>query len=109
VRQTADDGRAIHHARHLREMLADADARSAGVDFAELAADAFGCVGTKIPHVDRRRTTGEPNHDDVVSAATAIADFRTTSLSLGLVFELQQLGQGQTEKTCRADLDEVAA
>ena len=106
VVERANNGGLIRDLRHLGEMLANLDSAHVACDRLKLAADAFGRARLEVPHVDRGRPAGKPDHDNCIG----------TPLDLALIlgsrrpsFEAQELGQAKAEETGRTDLEKVAA
>ena len=88
----------VHDPGQPRQVLADMDSRDFGLDGLKLTADLRGGVGLDFVHVLVRRAAGHVNHDDGFAGLA----------QAGLLFRPEQLGQGQSTHSQRADLDKVS-
>ena len=101
VMDRADDGVAVGHLGHEREVLADLDAGDVGLDRPERAADRVGGVGLEVPGVELAGAADQEEQDAV--------DVRRTAAGLDLL-GLQQIGQRQAHGPGREgpDAQEIA-
>ena len=77
----ADDRKLVHHLRHAREQLADANARHVGGNFIQLTANFLRRVRLKIPHVLMRRAAGQEDVDHrFMVAVNALLALRVENL-----------------------------
>ncbi len=103
VAQRTDQHAAVHDLRQPRHVLADGDPRRRRGDRAELAADLLGGVGLEVPHVDRRRTPGEPDLDHPGRRFLHPGVRRVRGLGP------QRVGQAHSQQPGHADPQDVAA
>ena len=103
VAERPDQGASVHDLRQPRHGLGDRDARRGGGDGPELAADLLHGLGLGVPHVDRRRATGQPDLDD------AGRDLPRSGRPLAEGLRPEGVGQREAEQAGRADPEEIAA
>src|SRR5438046_5840981 len=97
--QRADQDQFVHHFGQQRQVLADLDARDAGGNGFELAANLRGRVHPEIEDVLMRRAAWQENHDHSL----------VRTADTGLRFGLEKLWQGKAAKTECADPEKISA
>ena len=101
VMQAANQRDLVHHASHLREVLADLNARHVGVDRRELAPYLRGSFRLHVPRIDLPRRPDEEDRD-------AVPNFLVRQIHSPLRFERHPSRQRQRRQPGRPRLQEAA-
>ena len=107
VRERADDGQLVDHAGQPRHAIAERDARHAGGQGVELAANFGRRVGLGVEGIEMRWSALEPNQD--ARAGPAEAGQIAKRLLPGLRLALKKLRQTKADETHRACSQQPAA